>query len=87
MVELKKYVLSVEIYKYPYSGRVDDTKDYLSDKISRYTIRIRKKIVRKTKQVFLYGQLILCLGNGLSPIQAIVLPILPRTPLMVISIN
>jgi len=77
MAKSKKYVLSVEVYKYPYCGSLDDTQDYLSDKICCYTIRIRKKIVRKTKRVFVYGQLILSLSSGLAPTQAIGLPILP----------
>lgn len=62
MVKLKKYVLSVEVYKYPYCGRPDKNEDYLLDKIRSYTIKIRKKIVRKTKRVFVYVQLILSLG-------------------------
>jgi hypothetical protein len=87
MAKSKKYVLSIEVYKYPYCARRDDTKDYLSDKVCRYTIRIRKKIVRKTKRVFVYGQLILSLGNGLAPTQAIGLPILPTTPSIMRSIH
>ena len=87
MAKSKKYVLSVEVYKYPYCGRLDDTKDYLSEKVCRCTIRIRKKIVRKTKRVFVYGQLILSLGNGLAPTQAIGLPILPTTPSIMRSIH
>ena len=75
------------MYKYPYCGRLNDTQDYLSDKICSYTIRIRKKIVRKTKRVFVYGQLVLSLGNVLAPIQAIGLPILPNTPSIMRSIH
>ena len=80
MAKSKKYVLSVEVYKYPYCGRLDDTEDYLSDKFCCCTIKICKKIVRKTKRVFVYVQLILSLGNGLAPTQAIGLPIFPNTP-------
>lgn len=68
------------MYKYPYCAKLDDTEDYLSDKVCRGTIKIWKKIVRKTKRVFVYVQLILPLGNGLAPTQAIGLPILPNTP-------
>lgn len=75
MAESKKYVLSVEVYKYPYCGRPDKNEDYLSEKICCCTIKIRKKIVRKTKRVFVYGQLIFSLGNRLAPTQAIGLPI------------
>ena len=83
MAKSKKCVLSVEVYKYPYCGRPNKNEDYLSEKICCYTIKIRKKIVRKTKRVFVYGQLILCLGNGLAPTQAIGLPILPNTPAII----
>ena len=80
MAKSKKYVISREVYKYPYCAKLDDTEDYLSDKVCRGTIKIRKKIVRKTKRVFVYVQLILSLGNGLAPTQAIGLPILTNTP-------
>ena len=78
-----KYIVSIEVQKYPYCGRPDETEDYLSEKICCYTIKIRKKIVRRTKRLFVYGQLIFCLGNGLVPAQAVGLPILPTTtPIM-----
>ena len=83
MAKSKKHVLSIEVYKYPYCGTLEDTENYLSNKICFYNIKIRKKIVRKTKRVFVYGQLILCLGNGLAPTQAIGLPILPNTPAII----
>ena len=75
---LKKYVLSVGVYKYLYCGRLDKNEDYLSEKICCCTIKTWKKIVRKTKGVFVYAQLILSLGNGLAPTCAISLPILPN---------
>jgi len=76
MAKSKKYVLSVEVYKYPYCGRLDDTQDYLSEKICRYAIKIRKKIVRGAKRVLVYGHL----TNGLAPSQAISLPIYRTSP-------
>jgi hypothetical protein len=82
-----KYIVSIEVQKYPYCGRTDETEDYLSEKIYCYTIKIRKKIVRRTKRVFVYGQLILSLGIGLAPTQAIGLPILPTTPPILRSIH
>ena len=82
MAKSKKYIISREVYKYPYCAKLDDTEDYLSDKVCRGTIKIRKKIVRKTKRVFVYVQLILSLGNGLAPTQAIGLPILTNTPVI-----
>jgi hypothetical protein len=49
MAKSKKYVLSVEVYKYPYCGTLDDTENYLSNKICYYTIRTGKKIIKKAK--------------------------------------
>jgi hypothetical protein len=79
MTKSKKYFIFSNVYKYPYCAKLNDTEDYLSDKVCRGTIKIRKKIVRKTKRVFVYVQFILSLGNGLAPTQAIGLPILPNT--------
>jgi uncharacterized protein (UPF0303 family) len=66
-----------------------ESDEFLSEKICCCTIQIRKKIVRKTKRVFVYGQLILSLGNGLAPSQAIGvgLPIVKTTPSIMKSIN
>ena len=83
MAKSKKYVISHEVYKYPYCAKLDHTEDYLSDKVCRGTIKIRKKIVRK----FVYGQLIFSLGTGLAPTQAIGSPILPTTPSVMRSIH
>lgn len=58
MLDLKKYVLSVEVYKYLYCARLDDTEDYLSDKICCYTIKIRKKIIKKAKWLIVYGDFV-----------------------------
>ena len=83
---VKSKKISVEVLKYPYCGKSSEeiqSEEFLSEKICYYTIKIRKKIVRKTKRVFAYGQLIFSLGNGLAPTQAIGLPILPSTsPIM-----
>lgn len=82
--------ISGEVFKYPYSGKSIESiksEEFLSEKICCYTLKIRKKIVRKTKRVFVYGQLIFSLGNGLAPIQAVGLPILPTTPLISIHSN
>lgn len=67
MVKSKKYVLSVEVYKYLYCGRLDDTENYLSNKICYYTIRRRKKIIKKVKWLIVYGDFILRLTNGVVP--------------------
>ena len=80
MSESNKYIISLEVFKYPYCAKSIESQEFLSEKICCYTIKIRKKIVRKTKRVFVYGQLIFSLGTGLDPTQAIGLPILPTTP-------
>ena len=80
MAESNKSIISVEVFKYPYCAKSIESQEFLSEKFCCYTIKIRKKIVRKTKQVFVYVQLILSLGNGLAPTQAIGLPILTNTP-------
>jgi hypothetical protein len=54
----------------------------LSEKICFHSIEIKKKIVIKTKRIFVYGQLILPLSNVLIPTQAISLPILPTPSIM-----
>lgn len=80
MVKPKKHLLSYAVYKYPYCAKLDGAENYLSDKVCQGTIKIRKKTVRKTKRVFVYLTLILSIGNGLAPAQAIGLPILMNTP-------
>ncbi len=75
-----KYIVSIKVQKYPYCGRTDENKDYLSDKICRCTIQIRKKIVRKMEWFIVYRDFILRLINGAVPSQAIGLSILPNTP-------
>ena len=80
MVKSKECVLSVEVYKYPYCGRPNKNEDYLSEKICCYTIRIRKKIIKKAKWLIGYGDFILRLTNGVVPSQTISLPISPQTP-------
>ena len=71
MAKSKKCVLSVEVYKYPYCGRPNKNEDYLSEKICCYTIRTRKKIIKKAKWLIVYGDFILRLTNGVVPSQAI----------------
>ncbi len=77
MAKSKKCVLSVEVYKYPYCGRPNKNEDYLSEKICCYTIRTRKKIIKKAKWLIVYGDFILRLTNGVVPSRAIGLPISP----------
>ena len=90
MSKPKKCIISVEVFKYPYCGKSIESiesEEFLSEKICFYTIKIRKKVVRKTERVFVYGQLIFSLGNGLFPMQAIGLPILQTTPSIMRSIH
>ena len=87
MAKSKKCVLSVEVYKYPYSGRPNKNENYLSEKTCCYTIRTRKKIIKKAKWLIVYGDFILRLTNSVVPSQAIGLPISPQTPLIMRSIH
>ena len=63
MAKSKKCVLSVEVYKYPYSGRPNKNENYLSEKTCCYTIRTRKKIIKKAKWLIVYGDLIINLAT------------------------
>ena len=45
-----------------------------------YTIKIRKKIIKKAKWFIVYGDFALRLTNGIVPSQAIGLAIPPQTP-------
>ena len=80
MTNPKKYKISIEVQKYPYCGRTDETEEYASEKICCYTIKIRKKIIKKAKWFIIYGEFVLRLINGVVPSQAIGLPISPQTP-------
>jgi len=52
----------------PYCVKFDDTEEYLLNKLCRITLRIQKKIIKKTKRVIVYTQLGFSLSNGLTPI-------------------
>lgn len=80
-------MVSIEVQKYPYCGRTDETENYLSEKICCYTIKIRKKIIKKAKWLIVYGDFVLRLTNGIVPSQAIGLAIPPQTPAIMRSIN
>ena len=85
LTEINKSHYSAEVYKYPYCGRPNKNEDYLSEKICCYTIRTRKKIIKKAKWLIVYRDFILRLTNGVVPSQAIGLPISPQTPLIMRS--
>ena len=82
-----KYIVFIEVQKYRYCGRTDETEDYLSEKICCYTIKIRKKIFKKAKWLIVYGDFVLRLTNGIVPSQAIGLAIPPQTPAIMRSIH
>lgn len=77
----------MEVFKYSYSGKLIESEEFLSEKICCYTIKIRKKILRKAKRLFVYGQLMKSLGDGLAPTQAIGLSILKPTSTIMRSID
>jgi hypothetical protein len=87
VVSIKKNAVSVEVLKYPYCGKTIESKEFLSEKICSATIRIRKKILKKAKQLGVYGNFILSLTNGVVPSQAIGLPILRPTSSIMRSIH
>ena len=80
-----KYIVSIEVQKYPYCGRTDETEDYLSEKICCYTIKIRKKIIKKAKWLIVYGDFVLRLTNGIVPSQVIGLVIPTQTRVIIHS--
>lgn len=81
---------SAEVFKYPYCGTPIESKEFLSEKICCYTIRVRQKIIKKTKSLVIYLDLILRLTSvtgGIVPSQAIGLWSLPKHPPIIRSIN
>ena len=80
-------VISLEVYRYPYSCDPADDKVYLSEKICCSVIKTRKKIIVKTKVLLVYGQLIVSLGSGLIPAQQIGLSPLPMNSKITRSIH
>lgn len=87
MSKSKKYFISREIFKYPYSGKLIESEEFLSEKICCYTIKIRKKIIKKAKWLVVYGDFGLRLTNGVVPSQAIGLPIPAHNPAIMRSIH
>jgi hypothetical protein len=80
MSKPKNYVISVEVLKYPYSGKSIESEEFISEKICCSSIRVRKKVFKKARWLVVYGDFILRLTNGAVPSQAIGLPILLETP-------
>jgi hypothetical protein len=93
MSESNKYIISVEVLKYPYflkypyCGKSIESEEFLSEKICCSTIKVRKKIIKKAKWLIVYGDFVLRLTNGVVPSQAIGLAIPPQTPAIMRSIH
>lgn len=90
----KKYLVSREVLKYPYCVTRIESKEFLSEKICSYTIKVRKKIIKKAKLImisvdfiFRYTTAIASVTNGVIPSQAIGLPIVTTHPPIMRSIN
>ena len=62
-----KYIVSIEVQKYPYCGRTDETEDSLSEKICCSTIKVRKKIIKGIKESIFYLEVSLSVANGVIP--------------------
>ena len=87
MSESNKYLISVEVFKYPYCGKLIESEYFLSEKICCYTINIRKKIIKKSKWLIVYADFVLRLTNGVVPSQAIGLVPPPQTSAIMRSIH
>ena len=73
---LNKCIISIEVQKYSYCGRTDETEYYLSE-----------KIIKKAKWLIVSGDFILRLTNGIVPDKAIGLVIPTQTPAIMRSIH
>lgn len=47
MSKLEKNIVTLEVLKYPYCGKIIDSDQFLSEKICCITVRIRKKSLKK----------------------------------------
>ena len=61
--------------------------EILSEKFCCCTIKVRKKIIKAIKWIIVYVEVSLRIANGVSPVQAIGLPIPPQTPEIMRSIH
>ena len=77
----------MEVFKYPYCGKLIKSEEFLSEKICCYTINIRKKIIKKAKWLIVYGDFVFYLTNGVVPCKAIGLVTPPQTPAIMRSIH
>ena len=72
--------ITKEISKYPYYARRDDTKSTSQRNYVNTQLELGKKVLQKCTGYPLMQNFILTLANGLSPNQAMGLPILTTTP-------
>ena len=87
MSESNEYLISVEVFKYPYCGKLIESEEFLSEKICCSTIKVRKKIIKGIKWSIFYLEVSVSVANGVIPSQAIGLPIPPHTPAIMRSIH
>lgn len=86
----KKYLVSREVLKYPYGGSRDESKEFLSEKICSYLLRVRQKITKKAKLVMIYVDFVFrstSIINSIIRSQAISLPIVTTHPPIIRSNN
>ena len=85
----QKYKVSVEVFKYPYYGKSVESEKFLSEKICCITTKICKKIIKGIKWSLFCLEVSVSVANGVTPSQAIGLPIIPTThnPVLIRSIH
>ena len=80
---IKKSNVSGEIFKYPYNANIDRfEKEMFSEKLCVFIIKIRKKGFQKAKIYLLSSQLILSIGTGMVPSNAM----FPSQPVPIIRL-
>ena len=87
MSESNEYLISVEVFKYPYCGKLIESEEFLSEKICCSTIKVREKIIKGIKWSIFYLEVGVSVANEVIPSQAIGLPIPPQTPAIMRSIH
>lgn len=75
----KKSSISKEVLKYPYSGRRNESTNFLSEQICYYTLQTRKKITKKAKKIVIFVEVIIRVTISIPVSHAIGLPSFPDT--------
>ena len=87
-MERKNYNISREVFKFPYNGNFENNdNEMFSEKFCCYTIEVRKKVTKKIKWAIFYVEVISTVINGVTPSQAIGLPIFPTTAPVIRTMN